>query len=56
MHYTIEKPRHTTPSSAKRARDANGADEGKRDDENRRSGRFFDAPRVLSMVVRSTVS
>ena len=31
MHETMKKPRHKTPSSAKRARSASGADEGERE-------------------------
>ena len=32
MHDTMKKPRHKTPSAAKRARSASGADEGDRQD------------------------
>ncbi len=35
MHDTMKKPRHKTPSSAKRARLASGADEDDRDDATR---------------------
>ena len=39
MHDTMKKPRHTTPSAAKRARSASGADEGERSDKGRWSSR-----------------
>ena len=39
MHDTMKKPRHKTPSAAKRARSASGADEGDRQDKGRWSSR-----------------
>jgi hypothetical protein len=39
MHDTIKKPRHKTPSAAKRARSASRADEGDRQDKGRWSSR-----------------
>jgi transposase len=39
MHDTMKKPRYKTPSSAKRARSASGADEGERSDKGRWSSR-----------------
>jgi hypothetical protein len=39
VHDTIKKPRHKTPSSAKRARSASGADEGERHENGRWSSR-----------------
>jgi transposase len=39
MHDTLKVPRHKTPSSAKRARSASGADEGERSDKGRWSSR-----------------
>jgi hypothetical protein len=39
MHDTMKKPRHKTPSSAKRSRSASGADEGERSDKGRWSSR-----------------
>ena len=39
MHDTMKKPRHKTPSAAKRARSASGADEGDRHDKGRWSSR-----------------
>jgi transposase-like protein len=39
MHDTMKKPRHKTPSAAKRARSASGADEGERSDKGRWSSR-----------------
>jgi hypothetical protein len=39
MHDTMKKPRHKTPSPAKRARSASGADEGERSDKGRWSSR-----------------
>jgi transposase len=39
MHVTMKKPRHKTPSSAKRARSASGADEGDRSAKGRWSSR-----------------
>jgi hypothetical protein len=35
MHDTMKKPRHKTPSAARRARSASGADEGDRQDKGR---------------------
>jgi len=35
MHDIMKKPRHKTPSTAKRARSASGADEGDRQDRGR---------------------
>jgi transposase len=39
MHDTMKKPRYKTPSSAKRARSASGANEGERSDKGRWSSR-----------------
>jgi transposase len=39
MHDTMKRRRHKTPSSAKRARSARGADEGERSDKRRWSSR-----------------
>ena len=39
MHDTMKKPRHKTPSAAKRARSASGAAEGDRHDKGRWSSR-----------------
>jgi transposase len=39
MHDTMKKPRDKTPSAAKRARSASGADEGERSDKGRWSSR-----------------
>ena len=39
MHDTMKKPRHKTPSAAKRARSASRADEGDRQDKGRWSSR-----------------
>jgi hypothetical protein len=39
MHDAMKKPRHKTPSAAKRARSASGADEGDRQDKGRWSSR-----------------
>ncbi len=39
MHDTMKKPRDKTPSSAKRARSASGANEGERSDKGRWSSR-----------------
>ncbi len=39
MHDTMKKQRHKTPSAAKRARSASGADEGDRQDKGRWSSR-----------------
>jgi hypothetical protein len=40
MYDAMEKPRHKTPSAAKQARSASGADEGDRQDKGRRSSRY----------------
>ena len=47
MHDTMKKPRHKTPSAAKRARSASGADEGDRQDKGRWSSR-----REMTAVLR----
>jgi hypothetical protein len=39
MHDTMKQPRHRTPSAAKRAQSASGADEGDRRDKGRWSSR-----------------
>jgi hypothetical protein len=51
MHDTMKKPRHKTPSSAKRARSASGADEGERSDHASDRGRWS-SRRKTEIVLR----
>ena len=51
MHDTMKKPRHKTPSAAKRARSASGADEGDRQDHPSDRGRWS-SRRKTEVVLR----
>ena len=51
MHDTMKKPRHKTPSAAKRARSASGADEGDRQEHPSDRGRWS-SRREIEVVLR----